>query len=164
MSPARTRRSGRRTDYHWHGISASSIDFAIGTVQTILFAVTDLGGTIMRVRGDLVVGFGATGSTDGDAVAFAAGIMLGQTGSTFTSTPLTDPQAPWMWYSTGVLLEGAAGRGEAVTAGFRGVIDGKAMRRFQGGDQSLFLIFETADIVGAPTVSFGVSGRVLVGT
>ncbi len=161
MARSRGRRSGRRADYRWGLGSTSGIDVAIGSTQAVLFAGGTLSETLMRIRGDIVVGLGATGSTDGDAVLIGAGLIVTQSGATATSLPLTDGDAPFVWHQTFNLLEGAAGRGEAITSGMRAVIDNKSMRVLRP-DQDLVLIVESADIVGAPTISFAVAMRFLL--
>jgi len=157
-------RAGRRTDYEWQG--GSSMAFAAlaagGTTQQSTI-VTVGAFTLMRVRGHWSVSF------DGDEMAadhleVGIGLLLQQTGAVATSLPLTDPNAPWIWYDQ-VALYTAEGTNadQGFLTSYRGVIDSKAMRRMKP-DQSLIFVLETSNIVGAPTVDGYANARFLFGS
>ena len=93
------RRSGRRTDYTWSGNNA------VATVITSTIVIFELfqflnAVTIMRIRGEIML-FNDLTPNAGDNHRIGVGLIVAQSSllaSGFASTPLADPNAPWMWW------------------------------------------------------------------
>ncbi len=163
------RRSGRKIDFtHWHGASALASSFGAGTVG-VLVGVADLTApeTLLRTRGQLVCTIDGA-SAPGKLVEIGCGLILmpGGTGTTVTSSPITDADAPWFWYERFVV-----GYDEAVTdvidfpglSTFRKEIDSKSMR-IQRPDQEIQFVAENVTLIGADAVNIAASFRFLFGT
>jgi len=122
--------------------------------------------TIMRTRGQLMASIDGA-SAPGKAVRVGIGFVIVPegTGSTVLWAPLTDPNAPWFFYSTFVL-----GYEEMVTdvvdvpglSSYRETIDSKAMRKGPP-DTEVQVVFENATILSASSVNLFVQGRFLLG-
>ncbi len=83
-------------------------------------------------------------------------------GAILTSLPITDGEAPFVWYETFHLWsETGTGADDAVAQHHRLVVDSKAMRMLRP-DQELVYVVETLAVVGAPVVDTGFAGRFLL--
>ncbi len=166
--PNRSRR-GRKIDFtHWHGINANVAAQSAGSNgQTVIAAGLAKPETLMRTRGNLIA-FIDGASAPGKLVEIGVGLILmpGGTGTTLTSTPLADGDAPWFWYDRFVL-----GYEEMVTdvidvpglSVYRSVIDSKAMRVL-GLDQEVQLVVENVTLGTAAAVNVSASFRFLFGS
>ncbi len=122
--------------------------------------------TVMRTRGE-VYGYIDGVAAPGELFEVAIGLIVmpaGQ-GSTVVLAPITDPDAPWYYYTRFTL-----GYEEAVVdvvdvpgiTSFRAVIDSKAMRILRP-EQEVQIVMENATIQSAGAVNCGISTRVLLG-
>ena len=168
-----------------HAVSRGrKIDFkqwiaAPGLLETLTTAVTRVSGslaflepgTILRWRGYFSAFMDESGATAGDRMVITVGIGIFSTdavtvGENAMPDPADEPEYPWVWWKEFSLhTEVAAGPsgGWGIQAQ-RYDIDSKAMRRIKPGE-SLVLVFQTTNLVGAPTVNIDVGQlRVLVGT
>ncbi len=117
---------------HWTGVRVQFLALNTGTVAVTLISAVHGRETLMRIRGSLV------GHVDGlSAPPLGALIALGLilvpegTGTTVLWSPLSDEDAPWLWYSSFFL-----GYEEVVAdvidipgiTSYREVVDSKAMR------------------------------------
>ncbi len=122
--------------------------------------------TIMRIRGELYASIDAA-STPGKAVDIALGALVVQagSGSTVIQKPITDPDAPWLFYERFTL-----GYEEMVTdvidvpglTSFRKTIDNKAMRILREG-REVQLVLEAASLISTAPVNVVFSFRMLLG-
>ena len=163
----RGRSGGRVIDtIHWEGFAGGSLALAAGTSAINLISSSTLPFTIMRTRGNLI-GFVDSASTPGSLAEIGVGFILVPEGTSTTVlwSPITDPNAPWFYYTRFVI-----GQEELVTdvievatlTGYREVIDSKAMRRV-APDTEVQVVFENATIGGAEDANVFVSGRILFG-
>ena len=160
------RRSGRKIDtLRWAGLQVNA-SFSAGTVGVIAVASTLSPETIMRIRGNM---WGQIEGplTGGQLTAVTVGLIVVPegTGSTVLWSPLSDSQAPWLFYDAFVV-----GYEEYVTdvvdapgsSTYRGVIDVKAMRRLPA-DTELQFVAENTTIASSATVRVAATGRILFG-
>ncbi len=164
---ARARRSsGRPNDYDWELSRMTSLATPVGTISQTEMFLSDTAETLVRVRGEVVVWLDATGSTIGDMMQFAWGLLRAPSGSSDVGvSPLTEGGANWLAYGLASIgtevalgnLAAAPGLGAAMRI-FH--VDSKSMRKLRE-DESVYFILETADITGAPTVNVGAMFRVL---
>ena len=165
------RRSGyaKKIDtVHWtlfqEGIAAQ----AAGSLARTAFAAQHLPETLLRIRGEwaAAISSGASGST---GVVITAGLILVPegTGTTVLWSPVTDGDAPWMWWDSFQLIyeeQVADVVYSSQTSSARRVIDSKAMRKVR--NRELQLVFENVTITGltAASVAVSVTGRALAGS
>ncbi len=162
-------RRSKKIDFtHWGSIQRAFLAQGAGSVAaTVVSALAATTETILRTRGHLVCSLdGVQGS--GILIDVAVGFLVvpGGTGTTVTSTPITDPGAPWFWYERFTI-----GNEEVVTdiyampglQVFRSVIDAKSMRILRS-DREVQMVMEQATISGGSSVNLAVSGRILIGT
>ncbi len=159
---ARARRSGRRPDYRWALGGFVSAALAAGSTSQFAFVSSgNMSQTLMRIRGSWSVMLDQ-GAQDLDKVRVGIGVIKVSGGGTTASTPLTDGDAPWIWFDVVTLaIEGGAvidAWHELAT--YRAVIDSKSMRVIRP-DEDLVVVMETGDIVGAPNVDVHFDARVL---
>ncbi len=160
------RRSGKKIDFvHWTYGSAAATALSAGTAAVTLFSALHLPETLMRFRGEWTAYLDGT-STPGEGLSITAGMILVPegTGTTVLWSPVTDGDAPWIWWDTFHL-----GYEEMVvdvvdipgiTFGRR-VIDNKAMRIIR--NQETQIVFENATVLSAGAVNVQLSGRGLFG-
>ena len=153
-------------DTRWGGARHTISALTAGSVAQIL--LTDgLKETVLRIRGEVVCWMDGTQAPP-KAVEVGIGALVVQAGSgtTVIQAPLTDPEAPWLFYERFFI-----GYDELVTdvidipviSGVRRVVDSKAMRIVREG-REIQLVVEnaTAPSPGAINLSFGF--RMLLGT
>ena len=150
----------------WAGAVHSSLAQGAGAVAQTM--VSDgLIETIMRIRGEIVSTIdGASGG--GKLLEVAVGALVVQAGSSTTviQKPITDPDAPWLFYERWTL-----GYEEMVTdvvdvpglSSFRKTIDSKAMRILREG-REVQLVFEQATIGSAGEANTIFNFRMLLGS
>ncbi len=162
------RRSGKKINFvHWTQSAGNFTPLAAGTPAAVnLFAALHEPETLLRMRGNMYAAL--DGNQTGNVIqAMALGIILVPegTGTTVLWSPLTDGDAPWIWYETFAL-----GYEEYVTdvidatgfPMFRAIIDNKAMRISR--NQEVQLVGENVTISGGSGVNAGVHIRCLTGT
>ena len=164
---ARNSRSGRKIDFtRWEGIQESALALSAGTLAVTLIAAASDPQTILRTRLE-VLGYMDGLLGPGALVAIGMGLIImpqGQ-GAIVVSSPLSDPNAPWFWYTAFTI-----GHEELVTdvidnsglSVYRGTVDSKAMR-IQRSDREVQLVFELVTIGNAGAVNLSVTGRMLIG-
>ena len=149
---------------HWTGVGQGAFSLAAGTVGATIFGAVHMVETLMRFRGNLVAWVDGT-----EAPAVSAQIGVGLilvpegTGTTVTWSPLSDPDASWMYYSSFIL-----GYEEQVTdvisvqglSIYREKIDSKAMRVVRP-DTELQVVFENVTFEAALSVNLHLTGRIL---
>jgi len=149
---------------HWTAFGQGFLAQAAGTVAATVFTAGHIRETCMRVRGQLVAWLDGN-----EAPAVAAQIGIGMilvpegTGATVLWSPLSDADAPWMWYSTFII-----GYEEMVTdvidipglTVFREEIDNKA-KRIVRPDVEVQLVLENLTLNGALAVNTHIGGRIL---
>ncbi len=153
---------------HWDYQSFEFISQAAGTAGALLAAAQHLPETLMRMRGEWVSTFSATAAS-GLGVAVTVGIIQVPegTGSTVLWSPITDGNAPWIWWDTFHLiyqeLVTDVVAAQPAMAGRR-VIDSKAMRKLRNTE--LQVVIENATISGLTGASVHAVGslRFLAGS
>jgi len=159
------RRSGfqkKIESVHWTYGSFGVGPLAAGTQAVNLNAAQHLPETIMRIRGEWVAAFDGPVAPE-RGVAVTAGMILVPegTGATVLWSPVSDGDAPWIWwdvlhliyeeYVTDVVQS-------AMVSSGRRVIDSKAMRRVRNTE--LQLVIEAATIGGLGAASIFASGSI----
>ncbi len=164
------RRSGRKADLRWTGTIGGNAFFgaqSAGTAAVTIFsAAQTLQQTLMRIRGEVLVWKDGT-SAPGIGITVGLGIILAQSGQSTTvfSSPLTDPEAPWIWWNAVTI-----GYEEMVTdvvdvpvlSGARIEVDSKAMRRVRP-DVELQFVVENTTVLSAGSVNIAGNFRMLFG-
>ncbi len=163
--PRRSGHAKKIETVHWTR-GSWSVNLAAGTTAVEVLAAQHLPETLMRMRGQNLTYFDGAG-TFGQLAAVACGLILVPegTGTTVLWSPITDGDAPWIWYD-----EGAVGHEEPVVdvigvpivTGFRTIIDNKAMRRIR--NLELQFVAENATLQNAATVNIAGHVRVLAGS
>jgi len=161
------RRSGKKIDFtHWTGTSIARLAQSAGSVAGTMFVAGHEPETILRMRGNLLSYMDAT-PVPGVLLDVAAGLVLVPegTGSTILWSPITDADAPWIWYDRFSL-----GYEEPVSdvvdipglTSYRSIIDNKAMRIVR--NQEVQLVIEQATLATAGDINTVVNVRSLAGT
>ena len=140
--------------------------FSAGTSAVTFVTTGTQPATIMRIRGHLLA-FLDTTQAPGTLIQIGIGLIVMPEGqsTTVVSSPITDDNAPWMWYESFAL-----GYEEMVTdvidvptaAAIRIPIDNKAMRILRP-DRELQLVVENATLGNAGSVNIVFTGSVLFG-
>ncbi len=164
----RGRRGGKTIDtVHWTGFSQTSLAAGAGSVAATLAAAQHLPETLLRIRGEWSAWNDGTGTVPGDAVIFACGIIQVPEGTSTTVlwSPLTDQDAPWIWWDgftlayeesvTDVIAD------QQMMSGRR-VIDSKAMRKIRNTE--LQVVWENITIGTGMDVNSSLLGRILSGS
>ncbi len=163
---ARSRSSGRKADLRWTGGQFSFSALAAGSAAGTIVSAGNTSQTLMRTRGEILCYVDAAGAPGVFAdVAVGMIVMPGGSGTTVTSSPITDPDAPWFFYERFSL-----GYEERVTDVvsingidfFRKAIDVKAMRVIRP-DREIQVVIEQASIQSALSVNCVVNSRFLLG-
>ncbi len=149
----------------WDGALHTFV-FSAGTAAQTMVTSAASTDTIMRIRGELV-GFldGLSATALGVHVAIGAIVMPEGQGTTVVSSPITDAQAPWLFYEQFWI-----GYEEMVTdvvdvpgiTSFRKTVDVKAMRILRP-DRELQLVVEQATAGGASSINLQFAFRLLLG-
>ncbi len=162
------RRSGfqkKINNVHWNGFVATSAAQSAGSAAATLFVAAHGTETILRMRGNSVTWVDSTSAPGiGARVGVGAILVPEGTGTTVLWSPITDPDAPWLYYSSFFV-----GYEEMVTdvvdvAGlsiFRDVIDVKAMRISRNTE--LQCVVENVTFGSAVSINNVVEGRLLSG-
>ncbi len=153
---------------HWTLIQDGFDAFAVGTVARLMLAAQHLPETLLRIRGEWMASLDGA-LADNVGVSVAAGIIQVPegTGTTVLWSPITDGDAPWIWWDTFGLMykefvTDVVASTEAASA--RRVIDSKAMRKIRNTE--LQWVVESATITGSSTgsIAAALTARVLSGS
>jgi len=157
-------RSRKAPNVHWTGFQGSALALSAGTVGVTLAAGVHGTETLMRTRGSLLAYIDST-SAPGLGIRVGVGFQLVPegTGTTVSTSPLTDPSRNWFYYETFAL-----GYEEMVTdvidvpgiTVFRKEIDSKAMRVVRSNTE-IQMVVENVTFLMAAALNLHVEGRFL---
>jgi len=170
---ARSRGSGRRTDYSWFGTSGqiSTMDLAEGTDalgdEALSFGASF---TIHRIRGTVAVELDAGAATNERALVSMGLIVVSvnafNAGIASVPHPDDDSGDDWIWYDYAYVSTGQSqGATEVLTREIEiRMIDTKAMRKIKTQEALCFVasIEQSADGTGALDLAYGF--RTLLGS
>ena len=168
MAYRRSNRGFEKTieDLRWAGANHTFLAQSAGTTAQTM--VTDgVKETIMRICGEIVCGVDGNQPTPALVeVGLGALVVQAGSGTTVIQSPLTDSEAPWLFYERFVL-----GYEEAVTdvidvpgiSSFRKTIDSKAMRILREG-REVQLVIEQVSLQNTDDVNLSFGFRMLLGT
>ena len=149
----------------WQGASHSFVGQAVGSVAQTMVTDGDKE-TILRIRGE-IVSFAEGALTGGQLIRCGLGALVVQAGSgtTVIQKPLTDPDAPWLFYEQWTI-----GYEEIVSdvvdvpgiTSYRKTIDSKAMRILRPG-REVQLVWEAVSIVSTLSSNTVFGFRMLLG-
>ncbi len=171
MANGRRARSGfaKKIDtVHWTYGSFDSLSSAAGIVAVNVMSAQHLPETLLRIRGEWMAQFtGPLAPNAGIAVTVGLILVPEGTGTTALWSPVTDGDAPWIWWDVFHLIyrEFVVDVVQAVQASSaRRVLDSKAMRKIRNTE--LQFVVERAVIGGLSDVNTDVAGslRVLAGS
>ena len=169
--PNRARRSGfqkKIQDVHWTYGSFTFTALAVGISAVNMFPAQHLPETLMRIRGEWAATLsGALASEIGLAVTIGIIQVPEGTDTTALWSPITDGDAPWIWWDTLHLLYAehvVDVNYSAMTSSGRRIIDSKAMRKIRNTE--IQVVREVATIAGFTTANSSAVGsaRVLSGS
>jgi len=161
----RGRSGGRRSDYSWQGANGQNV--AISTVNTLGTGSLVFGGsgTVMRIRGNVLVQMDITSAED--AIAVGLGLILATdaavtAGALSIPSPATNLDAEWIWHQW-VPLRAMLTSNEGLLGGavMRVEIDTKAMRKFKANSNLVFMI-DGVQESGAGTFDVSYGFRALI--
>ena len=153
---------------HWTYGSFEFVAKAAGVFAQNVLAAQHLPETLLRTRGEWVANMSGTQpSQAGTAVTMGLILVPEGTGSTVLWSPITDGDAPWLWWDVMHLVYSEqvtdVAWGVAASAGRR-VLDSKAMRKVRNTE--LQIVLENATIAGLSAAGINAVGsmRVLSGS
>jgi len=131
----------------WELSTGSSLALAAGSAAIGFSSVGSAPTTLLRMRGEVLV-FKNAVSAPGVLASVAMGIILVPVGSgtTVQFSPVTDANAPWIWYETAHIgyEEMVADVIDVPTvSGKRITVDGKAMRKIRPEVEMQFVVENT---------------------
>ncbi len=139
---------------------------AAGVVASTFLAAQHLPETLLRIRGEWVADFDGIQSA---AIGVTVGVGIVQvpegTGTTVLWSPISDGDAPWIWWDVMHLLYDEMVQdviGSQMVLSGRRVIDSKAMRKLRNTE--LQVVCENVTGIGAATINAVGSARVLAGS
>ncbi len=160
-----TRRVRSRTRWSAATSASTFLALAAGTTAQTFFTAGTVEETILRVRGNLTCWMNGTQSPGVSALIGVGMIVMPEgTSTTVTSSPISDGNAPWFWYTSFII-----GYEEMVTdvvdvpglSSYREVIDSKAMRILRP-DREVQLVAENVAIGGTMNVDLAMHQRILL--
>ena len=149
---------------HWTFGSWFTQALSAGTAAVNVLAAQHLPETLLRIRGEWQAIYDS-GQTGGEGVAIACGLIQVPegTGTTVLWSPITDGDAPWIWWDVMHLnYEESVDNVIGVGGVGRRVIDSKAMRKLRNTE--IQAVFENATTFSAGTVNVAGSARFLAGS
>ncbi len=159
--PNRGRHAKKIDNVHWTFGSWQAASFTAGTVAVNVLSAQHLPETLLRIRGEQAASIDGT-AAPGVGIALAMGIIQVPegTGTTVLWSPITDGDAPWIWWDIFHLqyeemVIDVIGAQACLSA--RRVIDSKAMRKLRNTE--LQFVAENATIAG-----FNAGGVMLYGS
>jgi len=144
------------------------VSLAAGTAAVTALAAQHLPETLMRIRGEWAAAFSQVlPAASGTTITLGLIQVPEGTGTTVLWSPVTDGDAPWIWWDTfGLLYQEYVTDviQSSISSSARRVIDSKAMRKMRNTE--LQLVAENATISGltAATIDVVVTARVLTGS
>ncbi len=151
---------------HWTYGSFTFLAQSAGTAAATFLGAQHLPETLLRMRGEWVANFDGF-AAPGISVSVTMGLILVPegTGTTVLWSPITDGDAPWIWWDVLHLFydeQVADVVASQVTNSGRRVIDSKAMRKIRNTE--LQAVLEVATIGASQDVNVAGSARVLAGS
>ncbi len=168
MAHGRGRFAKKIDAVHWTLFQEASVAQAAGSVGFMALAAQHLPETLLRIRGEWAASFsGSLANSRGVAVVAGLICVPEGTGTTVLWSPITDGDAPWVWWDALQLLyeeQVTDVVASQVANSGRRVIDSKAMRKSR--NMELQLVVEQATISGlaAANINATFTGRVLAGS
>ena len=165
--PKRSSRFAKKIDIlRWDGANHVFLALSAGSVAQTM--ITDgAQETLMRMRGELLCSMDAT-QAPGRLVSVGIGALVVQAGqgTTVNTVPLTDAEAPWLFYESFSM-----GYEEMVTdvidapgmTTFRKTIDVKAMRILRPS-REVQLVVQQATLNGSAAIDLSFNFRALLGS
>jgi len=153
---------------HWTYGSFLQLAQGPGVVAENVMSALHLPETLLRIRGEWVCNFsGALGDGEGAGVTVGLIQVPEGTGTTVLWSPITDGDAPWIWWDVMHLIYQeyvVDGNFSSQVASGRRTIDSKAMRKLRNTE--LQFVLENADLGALTGASVDVAGsvRVLTGS
>ncbi len=153
---------------HWTGFDNPFVALTAGTVGATALPAQHLPETLLRIRGEWAAAIGSAAAPVVGVIVTAGLILVPEgTSTTVLWSPLTDSDAPWVWWDCFHILysEQVADVVYSVqTSSARRVVDSKAMRKVR--NRELQLVVENTTMTGfsGEDVSGGICGRVLSGS
>ena len=146
---------GRPNDYDWELARGTDLGRASGAIVQFEAFASDTAETLMRLRGDVMIALNSGTDAVGDCLVVAWGVVRSASGSADVGvSPITEGGANWLAYGVATLFtEDAVNVGVTGTPMKRWDVDSKAMRKLRE-NESLYVIFESADVVGAPVADY----------
>ena len=151
--PNRARRSGfakKIEVVHWTYGSFEFVAQAAGAAAVNVFPAQHLPETLLRMRGEWIAALGGA-AVNGVAVAVSIGLIQVPegTGTTVLWSPITDGDAPWIWWDTIHIVyteQVTDVTFSSQTSSGRRTIDSKAMRKIRNTE--IQCVVEQATISG----------------
>ncbi len=153
---------------HWTLFAEATANMGAGSVAFNALAAQHLPETLLRIRGEWIANFSAA-IAPGVGVAVFAGLILVPEGTSTTVlwSPITDGDAPWIWWDVLHLLYSESVTdviASQTTLSGRRVMDSKAMRKVRNTELQLVVEQTTLTGFAATNIGFAASGRVLSGS
>ena len=155
------RRFGKKIDVvHWTYGSFAFVNKGAGTFAVNVFAAQHLPETHLRFRGEWVGNMVGAAATQA-GMSVAAGLILVPEGTDTTVlwSPITDGDAPWIWWDTFGMMYSEQVTDVAYstqTSSARRVIDSKAMRKVRNTEVQC--VVELAAPTGLNAINLNVFG------
>ncbi len=152
---------------HWTLIQEVFVAGGAGIAALTALAAQHLPETLLRIRGEWAAQFSGA-SIPASGTVWAMGLILVPegTGTTATWSPITDGDAPWIWWDAMHLMysEQVIDVIGSNGASARRIVDSKAMRKSR--NMELQLVRESVTISGmtAANVDAVITARVLAGS
>ncbi len=165
---ANRQRHAKKIDtVHWtYGSFDAAGVAASATVGVNVLSAQHLPETLLRIRGEWACAIdGALATPAGQALAVGLILVPEGTATTVLWSPITDGDAPWIWWDSAMLLYEEAVvdvmQSTVMTSSMRRVIDSKAMRKVRNTELQ-FVVEVGAGVSGYTSNSINCSGQVRV--
>ena len=160
------RRGGKTIDtVHWTYGSFAESALTAGVAGQTVYSAQHLSETLLRIRGEWTAGLDGTKAP---AVGISVSVGLIQvpegTGTTVLWSPITDGDAPWIWWDV-MNLQYEEPVVDAIStnlSGARRIIDSKAMRKMRNTE--IQFVAENATVQAASGVNIAGAIRTLFGS
>ncbi len=137
-----------RRNYNWRGALVANASQSTSAEELVLATASEAE-TLVRVRGDLLVGFAT--AADGSIANVALALMHKPEGFTSIISSVVDLEKSFIWWGAyAIAFDAASPSADLVSA--RVHIDSKAMRKFKANDELVLLMDLTQDS-GTPTAT-----------
>ena len=152
---------------HWTLLQEGFVALSAGTGARSALASQHLPETLLRIRGEWAANIsGAAANAVGLTVSMGLILVPEGTAQTVLWSPVTDGDAPWIWWDTMALLYSEQVTDvvySSQTSSGRRVVDSKAMRKSR--NMELQLVVENVTISGmtGASVNVAITARVLAG-